>query len=80
MSKFGTLNVLEDLAADTNVVTGREAEIARRFQQALDVHNRLFDGMVSDLATITGQSQLPYGASDGAIIQELDEWGAADAS
>lgn len=80
MGKFGTLNVLEDLAEDTAPVIGREDEIAARFQEALDIHNRLFADMVSDLAMTTDQAELPLGGADEAIIQELDEWGAADAS
>lgn len=80
MGKYGTLNVLEDLAEDTNPVAGREDEIAARFQEALDIHNRLFADMVSDLAMTTDQAELALGAADEAIIDELDEWGAADAS
>lgn len=80
MGKYGTLNVLEDLAEDTQPVAGREAEIAARFSEALDIHNRLFADMVGDLAMLTDQPELALGAADEAIIAELDEWGAADAS
>ncbi len=80
MGKYGTLNVLEDLAEDTQPVAGREAEIAARFSEALDIHNRLFADMVGDLAMLTDQPELALGAADEAIIDELDEWGAADAS
>lgn len=80
MSKYGTLSVLEDLAADNDVVAGREEEIARRFQQALDVHNAAFSDMVSDICMLTSAAQLPYGGASPAIIDELDEWGSADAS
>lgn len=80
MGKYGTLNVLEDLAEDTQPVAGREDEIARRFSEALDIHNRLFADMVGDLAMLTDQPELALGAADEAIIDELDEWGAADAS
>lgn len=80
MGKYGTLNVLEDLAEDTQPVAGREDEIAARFSEALDIHNRLFADMVGDLAMLTDQPELALGAADEAIIDELDEWGAADAS
>lgn len=80
MGKYGTLSVLEDLAEDTQPVAGREDEIAARFSEALDIHNRLFADMVGDLAMLTDQPELALGAADEAIIDELDEWGAADAS
>lgn len=81
MPQFGTLSVLEDLASWTNEsVINNEEEVARRFGEALAVHNALFEDMASDYATFTSAPMLPYGGSDAAIVQELDEWGAADAS
>lgn len=81
MGKFGTLSVLEDLAGMTNEsVINNEQMLADRASQALAVHNALFEDMASDYAIFTDKPQLPYGGSDAAIIQELDEWGAADAS
>lgn len=80
MGKFGTLNVLEDLAQVNDPVAGNEDAIAQRFQQALDVHNAMVADMMSDLAITTDQAQLPYGGADAAIMQEVDEWGTADAS
>lgn len=80
MGKFGTLNVLEDLASVNDPVAGNEEAIAERFQQALNVHNALVDSMMNDLAITTSAAQLPYGGSDAAIMQEVDEWGTADAS
>jgi len=80
MGKFGTLSVLEDLATVNDPVAGNEDDIAARFQTALDIHNALVDDMLGDLALYTDQAQLPYGGADAAIIQEVDEWGTADAS
>jgi hypothetical protein len=80
MGKFGTLSVLEDLADVNDPLSGNEAEIARRFAEALEIHNRLFDDMAGDLATTVTTHQLPFVGADTAIVQELDEWGRADAS
>jgi len=80
MGKFGTLSVLEDLAMVGDPVSGNEATIAQRFADALAIHNALFMDMVGDLATTVTQAQMPYIAGDTAIMQELDEWGRADAS
>lgn len=80
MGKFGTLSVLEDLADVNDPVVGNEEEIARRFADALTIHNRLFDDMVSDLATVVTVPQMAFSGADTAVIQELDEWGRADAS
>lgn len=81
MSKFGTLSVLEDLASWTSEsVISNEDFVARRITEALAVHNALFEDMASDYATFTSLPMLPYGGADAAIVQELDEWGAADAS
>lgn len=80
MGKFGTLNVLEDLADVNSAITGRETEIAARFAQALQIHNQLFEEMAMDLAAVVNSPQLPFVGGDTAIIQELDEWGRADAS
>lgn len=81
MGTYGTLAVLDDLATVNETVAGfGEAELAARFAQALAVHNAVFADMVSDLATPTAAYLLPYGGGDTAIIDELDEFGAADAS
>ena len=82
MGKFGTLNVLEDLATQTDPIANAEAEraLAARFAEALAIHNRMFDAMAGDLCVMTDQAELPFAGADDAIIQELDEWGAADAS
>ena len=81
MGKFGTLSVLEDLASWTNEsVINNETEVAQRVSDALAVHNALFEDMASDYASFTNQPQMAYGGASAAIIQELDEWGAADAS
>lgn len=80
MGKYGTLSMLEDLAADNDPVAGREEYIAQRFREALDAHNANFREMVGILAETTNQAQMPYGGADEAIIVELDEYGAADAS
>lgn len=80
MTKFGTLSVLEDLAEVNDPVAGNEEAVARRFAEALDIHNRVVADMLGDLAVYTDQAQLPYGGADTAIVQEVDEWGTADAS
>ena len=81
MGTYGTLAVLDDLATTNETIAGfGEEAVARRFQQALAVHNATWADMVSDLVTPTASYLLPYGGSDTAIMNELDEWGAADAS
>lgn len=80
MGKFGTLSVLEDLADVNDPISGNETEVARRFAEALDIHNRLFDDMAGDLATTVTVPQMAFTGADTAIVQELDEWGRADAS
>ncbi len=82
MGKYGTLNVLEDLAEQTDPITDadREREIAARFAEALAIHDKAFQEMVEEFATQTDRTELPFAGADDAIIQELDEWGAADAS
>lgn len=80
MGKFGTLSVLEDLADVNDPVIGNEEEIARRFAEALNIHNAAVGDMLGDLAMYTDQAQLPYGGADEAIVQEVDEWATADAS
>jgi hypothetical protein len=80
MGKFGTLSALEDWAVDNDPVTGREEQLAKSFSDALAAYNKLTEEMLGDLADTTDQAQLAFPGSDVAIIQELDEWGAADAS
>lgn len=80
MGKFGTLSALEDLAIDTDPIGNRAEQIAEQFSRALAIHNSLFTDMTSVLSSTTSDAELAYPGSDQAIIQELDEWGAADAS
>jgi hypothetical protein len=80
MGKFGTLSALEDWAIDTNAITGREDTIAESFRAALAVYNDITADQLGDLANVTSDAQLAFPGVDEAIIQELDEWGAADAS
>ncbi len=80
MGKFGTLSALEDWAVDNDPVVGRQDEIARSFAAALAAYTALTADLLGDLADTTDQAQLAFPGSDEAIIQELDEWGAADAS
>jgi len=80
MGKFGTLSALEDWAADNDPITGRQEQIAQTFADALAAYNQLTADALSDLAGTTDQAQLAFPGADEAIIQELDEWGAADAS
>ncbi len=81
MGTYGTLAVLDDLANVTETVAGFGEDVAaRRISEALAVHNVAWADMVSDLVTPTLEYLLPYGGGDTAIIDELDEFGAADAS
>jgi hypothetical protein len=80
MGKFGTLSALEDLAVDNDPISNRAEQIAQRFAAALAAYNVLARDMLDDLAGTTDQAQLAFPGADEAIIQELDEWGAADAS
>lgn len=78
--KFGTLSLLEDLAVDTDPIGDRAEQIAKQFSDALDIHNQLFSDISGDIASVGSEAELAYPGADQAIIQELDEWGAADAS
>lgn len=81
MGQYGTLSVLDDLATVNETVAGFGEEVlAQRFATALAIHNEAFADMASDLVTVTDQYLLPAGGADTAMIDELDEWGAADAS
>jgi hypothetical protein len=80
MGKFGTLSALEDWAVDNDPITGRQEQIAASFNAALTAYTNLMADALSDLASTTDQAQLAFPGTDEAIIQELDEWGAADAS
>lgn len=80
MGKFGTLSVLEDLAEWNDPAGDNARQIADAFARALTIHNALFADMVGDLATVVSSPQMPYVGTDAAVLQELDEWGAADAS
>jgi hypothetical protein len=80
MGKFGTLSALEDWAADNDPIGNRAPALAERMQEALTIYNRLTADVLSNLADTTSQAQLAFPGVDEAIIQELDEWGAADAS
>ncbi len=81
MGKYGTLSALEDLAAVVDPLTEtNEAAFADRVNRALSIYNAQFSEMVGEIATTTSQAMLAYGGFDSAIIDELDEWGSADAS
>ncbi len=80
MGKFGTLSALEDWAVDNDPVVGRQEQIAAAFNAALRAYSDLMADVLSDFADMTDQAQLAFPGTDEAIIQELDEWGAADAS
>lgn len=80
MGKFGTLSALEDWAVDNDPITGRQDAIAKSFNAALEAYSALTADLLGDVADTTKETQLAFPGSDEAIIQELDEWGAADAS
>lgn len=80
MGKFGTLSALEDLSVDNDPIGNRAEQIAQRFADALAVYNALTAEMLGDLSDTTDQAQLAFPGSDEAIMQEVDEWGTADAS
>lgn len=80
MGKFGTLSALEDWAEDNDPIGNRAQALADSFSAALSAYNALTADMLADLAGTTDQAQLAFPGSDEATIQELDEWGAADAS
>ncbi len=78
---FGTLSVLDDLWTETGTIAAEnEAAVAARFQEALDIHNQATEAMISDFAFTTNKFLLPYGGTDDFQIQEVDEFGEADAA
>jgi hypothetical protein len=80
MGKFSTLSTLEDSPVLAYDSLKQADAVADTFRQALAVHNRLVESMLGDLVMYTDQAELPFPGTDRAIIQEVDEWGAADAS
>ena len=77
---LGTLAALEDLTGVfTSVADFGEAQLAQRFNEALDIHNEIVDENVRDFAMTTAEPQLPYGIADTVDMMEIDELGSADA-
>jgi len=78
---FGTLGVLDDLwTEEGTIAAANEAQVAVRFAEALAIHNRITADMLSDFGYVTPKFLLPYGGTDDFQIQEVDEYGEADAS
>lgn len=76
---FGTLSTLDDLSnVQTTVADFGEADLARRFEIALAIHNRAFEEAVRDFVMFTDREQLPYGGADEMVWQDLDQFGTAD--
>lgn len=79
---FRTLSLLDDLENQNQIVEdfGQE-ELGRRFNEALAVHNETVQEIVGDFAFVHDVPQLAYGVAEtGVEMQEVDEFGSADAS
>ncbi len=78
---YKTLTVLDDLeSVNTTVEDFGQEDLARRFNEALTIHNRTVDEIVRDFVFVHDEPQLAYGIAESVELVEVDEFGTADAS
>lgn len=78
---YGTHAVIDTLASinNTNVAAYGEDRVFAEIQAALDAHNRMTDEMLGDFVERSTDRQRRYGGTDSMAMDELDEYGRADA-
>jgi hypothetical protein len=77
---YGTLGVLDTIASSQQtVVEIGEDNIFNAFQQVLTAHNMQVNDMLMDLAMPTTDRTSRYGATSDMEMEDLDEYGTADA-
>lgn len=80
-SAYGTLSVVDTLASlsNTTVAAFGEDRAFAEIEAALAAHNRITAEMLGDLVERTTDRQRRYGSTDAMNMDELDEYGRADA-
>lgn len=77
---FGTLTTLDTLAATQSSIAQYDEDRAwDQVRVALEAHNRDLDEVVGSLVEFTGDRQRRYGSAASKNMQELDQFGRAEA-
>ena len=77
---YGTLSTLDTLAAvRQSVVAFGEDRAWDSISQALEAHNNQVNEMLSSLIERTTDTRRSYGTGDTKSMDEMDQWGQADA-
>lgn len=77
---YGTLSVLDTLASSQQTIAQYGEDNAwEAIQASLTAHNRVTDEMLATFVETTTDRQRRYGGEDQAILDEVDEYGRADA-
>lgn len=75
---FGTFTLSDLLAAQVPVVAFGEDNAFQAISDALAVHNRITDEILTDLTDTTTDQLRRYGGPNSMVMQAVDEWGVAD--
>lgn len=78
---YGTLQVLDTLASASNTTVARfgEDRAFEEIQAALAAHNQITNELMGDFVEKTTDRLRRYGSNDSMAMDELDEYGRADA-
>lgn len=78
---YGTHSALDTLASinNTNVAAYGEDRVFAEIERSLEIHNRITTEMMRDFVDVTTDRQRRYGGTDSMQMDELDEYGRADA-
>lgn len=78
---YGTLSVVDTLASasNTTVADYGEDRAFTEIEAALAAHNRITNDMLGDFVERSTDRQRRYGSADAMAMDELDEYGRADA-
>jgi hypothetical protein len=78
---YGTHSAIDTLASinNTNVAAYGEDRVFAEIEAALAVHNRITREILADFVERSTDRQRRYGGTDSMALDELDEYGRADA-
>lgn len=78
---FGTLQVLDTLAASRSTTVGQygEDKAYLQIQKLLAAHNAIVQDMVSELCEFTSDNLRAFGGGSTTSMVDVDEYGSADA-
>lgn len=78
---YGTNSAIDTLASinNTNVAAYGEDRAFAEIERALEIHNRITGEMMMDFVEVSTDRQRRYGGTDTMAMDELDEYGRADA-